>query len=78
VAAVFSEGEWVTNRVRPGKIILGRLGDIEAGVRQMIRQRPLETIELTLDSGRNLRVPTAEETLRLVDEVYRIACWPPC
>jgi hypothetical protein len=63
--ALESEGEWVTNRVRPGKIILGRLGDIEAGVRQMIRQRPLETIELTLDSGRNLRVPTAEETLRI-------------
>ncbi|MGH3517626.1 MAG: hypothetical protein ACRDQ7_09480 [Haloechinothrix sp.] len=35
--ALESEGEWVTNRVRPGKIILGRLGDIEAGVRQMIR-----------------------------------------
>jgi hypothetical protein len=60
-----SEGEWVTNRVQPGKIILGRLGDIEAGVRQMIRKRPLETIQLTLPSGRTLRVPTADETLRI-------------
>jgi hypothetical protein len=59
-----SEG-WVTNRVVPGKIILGELGDIEAGVRQMIRTRPLETIEVTLPSGRRLRAPTLEETLRV-------------
>jgi hypothetical protein len=63
--ALESEGEWVTNRVRPGKVILGRLGDIEAGVRQMIRSRPLETSEITLESGRTLRIPTAEETLRV-------------
>jgi hypothetical protein len=63
--ALESEGEWVTNRVRPGKLILGRLGEIEAGVRQMIRARPLETAELTLASGRKLRVPTADETLRI-------------
>ena len=63
--ALESEGEWVTNRVRPGKLILGRLGDIEAGVRQMIRARPLETTEVTLASGRTLRVPTVEETLRI-------------
>jgi hypothetical protein len=29
--ALESEGEWVTNRVQPGKIILGQLRDIEAG-----------------------------------------------
>jgi hypothetical protein len=63
--ALESEGEWVTNRVRPGKIILGRLGDIEAGVRQLIRTRPLETTQVTLPSGRSLRAPTAEETLRI-------------
>lgn len=63
--ALESEGDWVTNRVRPGKIILGRLGDIEAGVRQMIRTRPLETTEIIVPSGRRLRVPTFEETLRV-------------
>lgn len=63
--ALESEGEWVTNRVRPGKIILGRLGDIEAGVRQLIRGRPLETTEIQLGSGQALRVPTAAETLRI-------------
>lgn len=63
--ALESEGEWVTNRVIPGKVILGQLGDIEAGVRQMIRTRPLETARVTLPSGRALTVPTAEETLRI-------------
>jgi hypothetical protein len=56
---------WVTNRVAPGKIILGELGDIEAGVRQMIRTRPLEVSEVTLPSGRTLRIPTLEEILRI-------------
>lgn len=63
--ALESEGEWVTNRVRAGKLILGRLGDIEAGVRQLIRTRALETAEVRLGSGRTLRVPTPEETLRI-------------
>ncbi len=56
---------WVTNRVTPGKIILGELGDIEAGVRQMIRRRPLEVSEVELPSGRRLRVPTFDEILRV-------------
>jgi hypothetical protein len=63
--ALESEGEWVTNRVVPGKVILGQLGDIEAGVRQMIRTRPLETTHVMLPSGRVLTVPTAEEALRI-------------
>lgn len=65
--AIESEGGWVTNRVVPGKLILGRLGDIEAGVRQMIRRRPLETVEIDVGGGGGglLRVPTAEETLRI-------------
>lgn len=63
--ALESEGEWVTNRVVPGKLILGQLGDIEAGVRQMIRTRPLETTRVRLPSGRELTVPTAEEALRI-------------
>lgn len=63
--ALESEGEWVTNRVVPGKVILGQLGDIEAGVRQMIRTRPLEIAHITLPSGRVLTIPTAAETLRI-------------
>lgn len=56
---------WVTNRVTPGKVILGELGDIESGVRQLIRSRPLEVTEVALPSGQRLRVPTPEETLRI-------------
>jgi hypothetical protein len=56
---------WVTNRVAPGKIMLGELGDIESGVRQLIRSRPLEVTEVELPSGQKLRVPTPDETLRI-------------
>jgi hypothetical protein len=56
---------WVTNRVVPGKIVLGTLGDIEAGVRQLIRSRPLEVTEVELPSGHRVRVPTWQETLRI-------------
>ena len=63
--AIESTDRWVTNRVTPGRIILGELGDIEAGVRQMIRRRPLETERVTLPSGRTLIVPTLDETLRV-------------
>jgi hypothetical protein len=63
--AVESEDGWVTNRVVPGKIILGRIGDIEAGVRQLIRRTPLETATLMLPSGHHLTVPTDAETLRV-------------
>ncbi|MFO8151412.1 MAG: hypothetical protein R6T93_14120 [Trueperaceae bacterium] len=63
--AILATDGWVTNRVTPGKIILGELGDIEAGVRQMIRRRPLGTERVTLPSGRTLTVPTLDETLRV-------------
>lgn len=56
---------WVTNRVSPFKLILGELGDIEAGVRQLIRTRPVEITSVTLDSGHVVRVPTLAETLRV-------------
>ncbi len=63
--AVEATDGWVTNRVTPGKIILGELGDIEAGVRQLIRNVPLEVAEVALPSGQILRVPTPDEILRI-------------
>lgn len=57
-------GEWSTARVQPGKIILGELGGIETGVRQLLRSRPLESVEVDVD-GRSLVVPTAAEILRI-------------
>lgn len=63
--ALESEGDWVTNRVTPGKIILGELGGIETGVRQMIRARSLETEQVQLPSGVVVTAPTTAETLRI-------------
>lgn len=56
--------DWSTARAQPGKIVLGSLGGIESGVRQLRRARPLE-IETVQVGGRSLRVPTAPETLRI-------------
>jgi hypothetical protein len=63
--AVEGDEDWATNRVTPGKVILGNLDGIEAGVRQMIRKVPLEISEVTLPSGAEVTVPTLEETLRI-------------
>ena len=63
--AVEGDEGWATNRVTPGKVILGNLDGIEAGVRQMIRKRPLEIAEVELPSGGKVTVPTLEETLRI-------------
>lgn len=63
--ALEADPEYVVNRVTPGKIILGEHDGIEYGIRQLIRQRPLEMVEESLPSGRQLRVPTIEEALRI-------------
>ena len=61
--AVETESQWVTNRVTPGKVILGELGGIESGIRQLIRARPLETGRHVLPDDRARTVPTIAETL---------------
>ena len=63
--AIEATDGWVTNRVVPGKLILGEIGDIEAGVRQLRRRRPLEVTEVELPDGSRLRVPTEDEALRV-------------
>ncbi len=63
--AVEEDEGWATNRVTPGKVILGSLDGIEAGVRQMIRKTPLDVATVSLPSGAELTVPTIEETLRI-------------
>jgi hypothetical protein len=55
---------WVTSRIRPQVLILGRLDGIETGIRQLVRRRPLEVEEVAV-GGRTLRVPTLEEILRI-------------
>jgi len=63
--AVEEDEGWATNRVTPGKVILGNLDGIEAGVRQMIRKAPLEVTKVSVPSGGEVTVPTIEETLRI-------------
>jgi hypothetical protein len=63
--AVENDAGWATNRITPGKIILGNLDGIETGIRQLIRRRPLETEQRTLPGGEVITVPTIEEALRI-------------
>lgn len=55
---------WKTNRTKRPVLILGSLDGIETGVRQLIREKPLETQEVTV-YGQKLLVPTLEEMLRI-------------
>lgn len=57
-------GDWSLARAQPGKLILGSLGGIETGIRQLQRRRPLETAEVTV-RGRQLVLPTPAEILRI-------------
>ena len=55
---------WRTARVRKPVLILGSLDGIETGVRQLIRDEPLETTTLDHD-GQPLTIPTRAEILRI-------------
>ncbi len=57
-------GDWSMARAQPGKIILGELGGIETGVRQLLRSRPLESTDMEV-RGKRLVVPTEAEILRI-------------
>ncbi len=66
--AVEATDGWATSvrASRPPFTIMGRLGGVEAGLRQMRRTRPLETLEV--DVGKDAKVglrPTAAESLRV-------------
>ena len=45
--------------------IMGSLGGVEAGLRQLRRSRPLETCEVVLDAEHVVVAPTAAEALRV-------------
>lgn len=65
ILAVLEESDgWVTERVRPGRVILGRFDGIETGLLQLRRTRPLEVTKIEV-AGRWLRVPTDAEMLRV-------------
>lgn len=65
--AVEATEGWVTS-VRassPPMTLLGSLGGIEAGLRQLRRTRPLEVEVVSLDDGGDVTVPTLAEILRV-------------
>ncbi len=55
---------WKTARIRRPVLILGSLDGIETGVRQLIRDEPLETVQIDYQ-GEKITVPTAAEMLRI-------------
>ena len=56
---------WKTARVQRPVQILGSLDGIETGVRQLIRDEPLQTTVVEFDGGRRITVPTEAEILRI-------------
>jgi len=65
IAALESIAGWRTKRRIRGKLILGEIGTIEAGLRNQRRSAPLETTTLELTGGKTLLLPTIEEMLRI-------------
>lgn len=65
--AVEATDGWATSvrASKPPFTIMGSLGGVEAGLRQMRRTRPLETCEVDLGEGGQVVAPTAAEALRI-------------
>lgn len=64
LAELESVAGWRTARVNRPVLILGSLDGIETGIRQLIRDTPLETQEIEV-AGAPLRLPTPAEMLRI-------------
>jgi hypothetical protein len=64
LAELESVAGWKTARVRPPVQIPGSLDGIETGVRQLIREQPLDTAEIER-FGQRITVPTLAEMLRI-------------
>lgn len=64
LAELESVAGWKTARVNRPVQILGSLDGIETGIRQLIREQPLESMEVTV-LGQKIVVPTISEMLRI-------------
>jgi hypothetical protein len=64
LAQLESVAGWKTARVQRPVQILGSLDGIETGIRQLIREQPLETLVVNY-GGQAITVPTKEEILRI-------------
>lgn len=65
--AVEATDGWATSvrASKPPFTIMGSLGGVEAGLRQMRRSRPLETEQVDVGDGQSVVAPTADEALRV-------------
>lgn len=64
LAQLESVAGWKTARVKRPVQILGSLDGIETGIRQLIREKPLETTQIEFQ-GQSVTIPTKEEILRI-------------
>jgi hypothetical protein len=65
VSALESIVGWRTHRRVKGKLVLGRIGGIDVGVRNLRRAAPLDTISIPGPKGAALVIPTVAEMLRI-------------
>jgi len=65
IAALESIVGWRTKRRVRGELVLGAINSIDAGLRNLRRSAPLETITVELPNRRKLTLPTVEEMLRI-------------
>ncbi len=65
IAALESIAGWRTSRRIRGRLVLGQIAGVEAGLRAQRRSAPLETTSLKVPGGKSLKVPTVEEMLRI-------------
>lgn len=65
IAALEAIAGWRTKRRMKGKLVLGGIEGIDAGLRNLRRSAPLETTTIRLKGGGRLKIPTAEEMLRI-------------
>lgn len=65
LAALESIVGWRTRRRVAGKLVLGGIDGIDAGLRNQRRTQPLETTSVKLKNGGTLRIPTVAEMLRI-------------
>jgi len=65
--AVEATDGWATSvrASKPPFTIMGSLGGVEAGLRQLRRTRPLETVEVEVGEGLTVVAPTEAEALRV-------------
>jgi hypothetical protein len=65
IAALESIVGWHTKRRVKGKMVLGQINHIDAGLRNQRRSKPLETTTIERRGGRKIELPTVEEMLRI-------------